>query len=65
MSAANFKLADALCHTDVYPVRNGEINLRDLPTTMLYEDDACADYMLFFARTEVRETREGGWNTHT
>ena len=53
MSAANFKLADALCHTDVYPVRNGEINLRDLPTTMLYEDDACADYMLFFARTEV------------
>ena len=32
MSAANFKLADALCHTDVYPVGNGSINLKDLPT---------------------------------
>jgi len=51
-SPKNFKLSESLCRTDTYPFASLKLSLTDLPPRLLYEDDICADYLLYHSRIE-------------
>lgn len=42
----------ALSRTENYPMKNGVLQAKEMPASLLFQDDIISDYLLFFSRTE-------------